>query len=82
MNFDLTDEQRTFRDVVREFADEVVRPGAAERDERAEFPLEVVRRMADLGLFGLPFPKSTEGPEPTRSRCASRSKSSVASISR
>jgi short-chain 2-methylacyl-CoA dehydrogenase len=61
MNFDLTDEQRTFRDVVRAFAEDVVRPGAAERDEHAEFPIEVVRRMADLGLFGLPFPEEYGG---------------------
>jgi short/branched chain acyl-CoA dehydrogenase len=61
MNFDLTEEQRAFRDVVRAFAEEVVRPGAAERDERAEFPLEVVRRMAALGLFGLPFPEEYGG---------------------
>jgi short/branched chain acyl-CoA dehydrogenase len=61
MNFDLTEDQRTFRDVIRQFAEEVVRPGAAERDERAEFPLDVVRRMADLGLFGLPFPEEYGG---------------------
>ncbi len=61
MNFDLTEEQRTFRDVVREFAEEVVRPGAAKRDEREEFPLEVVHRMAALGLFGLPFPEAYGG---------------------
>jgi short/branched chain acyl-CoA dehydrogenase len=61
MNFDLTEDQRTFRDVIRQFAEEVVRPGAAERDERAEFPLDVVQRMADLGLFGLPFPEEYGG---------------------
>ena len=61
MNFDLTDEQEQFRRVVREFAEEVVAPGAAERDEREEFPLEVVRRMGDLGLFGLPFPERYGG---------------------
>jgi short/branched chain acyl-CoA dehydrogenase len=61
MNFDLTEEQRTFRDVVRQFAEEVVRPGAAERDEHEEFPLDVARRMADLGLFGLPFPEEYGG---------------------
>jgi short/branched chain acyl-CoA dehydrogenase len=61
MDFDLTDEQEQFRDVVREFAREVVAPGAAERDEREEFPLDVVKKMAELGLFGLPFPERYGG---------------------
>jgi butyryl-CoA dehydrogenase len=61
MNFDLTPEQEEFRGVVRDFARDVVAPGAARRDEREEFPLEVVRRMAGLGLFGLPFPEELGG---------------------
>jgi short/branched chain acyl-CoA dehydrogenase len=61
MNFDLTEEQAQFREVVRRFADEVVAPGAAERDEHAAFPLDVVREMAALGLFGLPFPEALGG---------------------
>ncbi len=61
MNFDLTPEQEEFRAVVREFALEVVAPGAADRDEREEFPLEVVKRMGDLGLFGLPFAEELGG---------------------
>jgi short/branched chain acyl-CoA dehydrogenase len=61
MNFDLTDEQEAFRQVVREFSEEVVAPGAAERDEREEFPLDVVKKMAELGLFGLPFPEELGG---------------------
>jgi short/branched chain acyl-CoA dehydrogenase len=61
MDFDLTDEQEQFRNVVREFAREIVAPGAAERDEREEFPLEVVKKMAELGLFGLPFPERYGG---------------------
>ena len=61
MDLDLTDEQERFRGVVREFADEVVAPGAAQRDEHEEFPLEVIGRMAALGLFGLPFPPEFGG---------------------
>lgn len=63
MNFDLTPEQEDFRKVVREFAEEIVAPGAAERDAKEEFPLDVVRRMAELGLFGLPFPEEFGGSE-------------------
>jgi short-chain 2-methylacyl-CoA dehydrogenase len=61
MNFDLSPEQEEFRGIVRAFADEVVAPGASERDAREEFPLEVVHRMAELGLFGLPFPEEFGG---------------------
>ena len=49
------------RALVREFAEEVVAPGAGERDEREEFPLEIVRRMGELGLFGLPIPQEYGG---------------------
>ncbi len=61
MDFDLTDEQRSFQTLVREFAEEVVAPGAAGYDEREEFPLEVVKRMGELGLFGIPFPEEYGG---------------------
>ncbi len=61
MNFDLTPEQETFRDVVREFATEVVAPQAADADREERFPLDVVQRMAALGLFGLPFPEAHGG---------------------
>ena len=36
-------------------------PGAGERDERHAFPLDEVRAMAELGLFGLPFPEAYGG---------------------
>jgi len=65
MDFDLTVEQEEFRRVIRAFADDVVAPGAAERDEKEEFPLEIVRRMAELGLFGIPFPRRWGGRAPT-----------------
>jgi alkylation response protein AidB-like acyl-CoA dehydrogenase len=61
MDFDLTPEQQEFRDVVRRFAEEVVAPSAAEADLAAELPLDVVKKMADLGLFGLPFPEAHGG---------------------
>jgi butyryl-CoA dehydrogenase len=61
MDFDLTEEQRAFQAVVRAFADDVLAPGAGERDEQHAFPLAEVRAMADLGLFGLPFPTAYGG---------------------
>jgi alkylation response protein AidB-like acyl-CoA dehydrogenase len=61
MNLDLTDEQRQMRDLVREFARNEVAPGAAERDQQETFPLDVVKEMAELGLFGLPIPAEFGG---------------------
>jgi alkylation response protein AidB-like acyl-CoA dehydrogenase len=61
MDFELTDEQREFRGVVREFAAEVVAPRAERYDRDEEFPLDVVRQMGELGLFGLPLPEQYGG---------------------
>jgi len=61
VEFDLTPEQEEFRSAVRGFAEEVVAPVAAGYDEREEFPLDVVRRMGEMGLFGIPFPEEYGG---------------------
>jgi len=61
MNFDLTDEQSQMRDLVREFARNEVEPGAAERDQQQTFPLDIVKKMGELGLFGLPIPPEFGG---------------------
>jgi short-chain 2-methylacyl-CoA dehydrogenase len=61
MDFDLTDEQRQFQLAVREFADEVIRPRAEEMDRLEEFPLDIVKQMGEMGLFGLPFPEEYGG---------------------
>jgi butyryl-CoA dehydrogenase len=61
MNFDLTDEQKAIRALCRDFAREVVAPAAEELDREARFPYEIVARMAELGLLGLPFPERYGG---------------------
>jgi alkylation response protein AidB-like acyl-CoA dehydrogenase len=61
MDFDLTPEQEEFRRVVRDFAERVVRPRAEEMDERGELPMDIVKQMGELGLFGLPFPEEYGG---------------------
>ncbi len=61
MNFDLTEEQQMIRDNVREFADNEIAPGAAERDRTGEFPLDLVKKMAALGLMGLPVDEKYGG---------------------
>ncbi|MDP9242068.1 MAG: acyl-CoA dehydrogenase family protein [Actinomycetota bacterium] len=61
MELGLTPEQEEFRSAVRDFADEVVAPRAEASDRAEEFPLDVVRRMAELGLFGIPFAEEYGG---------------------
>lgn len=61
MNFDLTDEQKAIQALCRDFAREVVAPAAETLDREARFPYEIVARMADLGLLGLPFPQAYGG---------------------
>ncbi|SFO72663.1 hypothetical protein SAMN05660464_0786 [Geodermatophilus dictyosporus] len=57
----LTDEQIQLRKTVEEFAREVVAPVSYQHDRDRTFPYEVVRQMADMGLFGLPFPEEYGG---------------------
>lgn len=61
MDFDLSPEQEEFRRTVRAFAEEVVRPASEEADRREELPMDVVRAMGELGLFGVPFPEEDGG---------------------
>ncbi|MBO2531422.1 MAG: acyl-CoA dehydrogenase [Thermoactinomycetaceae bacterium] len=61
MNFDLTEEQKMIRKLMRDFAEGEVAPGADERDRKKEFPLEVIKKMAKLNLMGLPFPEEYGG---------------------
>jgi alkylation response protein AidB-like acyl-CoA dehydrogenase len=61
MDFDLTDEQRLLRDTVREFARGEVAPVAEELDRTKSFPYELVRKLGDLGLMGIPFPEEYGG---------------------
>ncbi|MGL4739559.1 MAG: acyl-CoA dehydrogenase [Sarcina sp.] len=55
MNFQLTREQELVRQMVREFAINEVKPIAAEIDETERFPMENVKKMAELGMMGIPF---------------------------
>ncbi|MFD1858642.1 acyl-CoA dehydrogenase [Aeromicrobium camelliae] len=53
MDFELSREHEDFRHVVRDFAQEHIAPHVAEWDRQHHFPVETVRAMGDLGLFGL-----------------------------
>lgn len=61
MDFDLTEEQEEFRKAVRAFAEEVIAPRAEEMDRAEELPMDIVKQMAEMGLFGLPFPEEYGG---------------------
>jgi short-chain 2-methylacyl-CoA dehydrogenase len=61
MDFDLAPEQQEFRETVRAFVDDVIRPNAERWDEEHELPMDAVKQMGDLGLFGLPFPEEYGG---------------------
>src|SRR3954452_9746168 len=61
MAFELSKEHEAFRRVVRDFAQAEVAPHAAEWDEQHRFPVELVPRMGELGLFGLVVPEELGG---------------------
>ena len=61
MDFELSEEQRAVRELCRDFAREVVAPAAEELDREHRFPLEIVRQMGEMGLFGLPFAEQWGG---------------------
>jgi butyryl-CoA dehydrogenase len=61
MHVEFTDEQDALRHVVRDFAKQEIAPHAEAWDRDHSFPVEVVRRMGELGLFGIPFPERYGG---------------------
>ncbi|MBV8074604.1 MAG: acyl-CoA dehydrogenase family protein [Candidatus Eremiobacteraeota bacterium] len=61
MDFDLSEEQKAIQSLCREFARDEVAPRAEEMDRNEEFPYDLVRKMGELGLLGLPFPEQYGG---------------------
>ena len=61
MDFDLSDEQKAIQSLCREFAQQEVAPLAEAMDREEAFPYELVAKMAELGLMGLPFPEEYGG---------------------
>ncbi len=55
MDFNLSEEQQAIREMCRDFAREVVAPAAEELDRNHRFGYDIVAKMGELGLFGLPF---------------------------
>jgi len=59
--YELTEEQSRLRDMLHEFADKEIAPKAARFDEANEFPWENIKKMRELGLFGMIFPEEYGG---------------------
>ena len=61
MDFDYSDEQKLLRRTVRQFADEHIRPHAAEWDRTAQFPMPLIPLLVDMGFMGPTIPEKYGG---------------------
>jgi alkylation response protein AidB-like acyl-CoA dehydrogenase len=61
MDFRLSEDQEILRRTVREFAEAEMRPHVMEWDEAQEFPMDLLPKLADLGLMGIQFPEEFGG---------------------
>lgn len=61
IEFEFTEEQNALRETVAKFAKEEIAPVIKEMDEKEEFPWPTVKRMKELGFFGVPIPEEYGG---------------------
>src|SRR5881296_1321788 len=61
MDFDLSPEQTLIQRTVRDFARQEIAPVAEELDREHRFPYEIVAKLGELGLMGIPFPEEYGG---------------------
>ena len=61
MNFDLSDDHALLQRTVRDFAEQEVAPVAAELDRTKAFPYDLVHKLGQLNLMGIPFPEEYGG---------------------
>ena len=61
MDFELSDDHKAIQRLVRDFADGEVRPVAEELDKEKRFPYEIVEKLGELNLMGIPFPEEYGG---------------------
>jgi short/branched chain acyl-CoA dehydrogenase len=61
MDFSLNEEQAAIRETCRDFAEQEIKPRAEEMDRTGQFPYDIVGKMGELGLLGLPFPEEYGG---------------------
>ena len=61
MDFNLSEEEMAIRQTVREFAEKEIAPTARERDEKSEFPFEIIKKLGKLGICGVCAPPEYGG---------------------
>ncbi|WP_446897918.1 acyl-CoA dehydrogenase family protein [Clostridium sp. LBM24168] len=61
MNFELSEEQKLIQKRVKDFAEKELKPIAIQNDKTGEFPVDVYKKMGELGFIGLPYPKEYGG---------------------
>ena len=61
MDFELSDEQKMFRTVIRDFVTDHIKPVAREWEHAGRYPTEIVDKMKEMGLFGITVPDSYGG---------------------
>lgn len=61
MDYALTEKQLMIRNAARKFAEEELAEGVQERDEKEEFPVHLFKKLGDLGLIGIQYPKQYGG---------------------
>jgi alkylation response protein AidB-like acyl-CoA dehydrogenase len=61
VNFELTEEQQAFREVLRRFVDKEIVPVARDWEHSGRYPTEIVTGMAEMGLFGMTVPEAYGG---------------------
>lgn len=63
MHLQFTEEQEMMRRMVRDFAREEIAPQVEKMEETDEFPLEIIRKMGEYGLMGIPIEEKWSGAE-------------------
>src|ERR671929_147461 len=61
MQFDLSDDHKLIQETVRDFATAEIAPVAEDLDREKRFPYEIVAKLGELGLMGIPFPEQYGG---------------------
>ncbi|MET1129292.1 MAG: acyl-CoA dehydrogenase family protein [Thermoproteota archaeon] len=61
MEFELSQEEKLFREAVSEFAKRYIEPSWVEIDEKGRIPVDLIKRMGDQGLFAIPVPEKFGG---------------------
>jgi alkylation response protein AidB-like acyl-CoA dehydrogenase len=61
MDFNFTEEQLAIRDTARDFAQNEIAPSSVERDIKAEFPYEIVKKLGEFGFMGMMVPPEWGG---------------------